>query len=373
MAYATIASRSNIFFTDSPWISSKLLSSHSSSLIQFNKKKKKKKCKGVSVPFVSASSASIPYPPINLEYLRREFSGHGATFEDIGETCIAKLKLENRSSATVVLSRGMVTSYKVPVWHGGKMELLHTWVSEEEDDEVVIQGGVSSAIFPDDQDLDEISSWSMPSGWILQGIAGDSQDYVQVELARRDVDNMLEMKQVITLGQETLSCELTVTNKNLSPVQIKCSLLSHLTVSTPEATYAVGLHGSNYVEKTPFLPCPETIIEEDEGEKPGFGGNKEEIEYEEQSNYKQLNEEMSRIYTCAPQSFTVIDRGRRNSVVVGREGLEEVYMFSPGSRGLESYSKSAYVCIGHSALLKPISLEPCSVWRAVQHVHNPNS
>lgn len=364
MAYATIASHNNIFVPVSPWRSSKLLSSPSTSLPQFNNNNNKnKEC---SLPLAAASSASISYPPINLEYLQREFSGHGATFEDIGETCIAKLALENGSSATVVLPRGMVTSYKVPVWHGGNVELLHTWVSEE-DGEVVIQGGVSSAFFSD-QDRVEERSLSMSSGWILQDITGDSKDYVQVKLARRDTDNMLEMKQIITLREETLSCDLVVSNTNLSPIQVKCSLLSHLTVSTPEATYAVGLQGSNYVETTPFLPCPEAVPEEEEEIKPGFGENEE----EEQSNYKKLNEEMSRIYTCAPQSFTVIDRGRRNSVVVGREGFEEVYMFSPGSR-LESYSKSAYVCIGQSALLNPITLKPGCVWRGVQHLHNPNS
>ena len=59
-------------------------------------------------------------------------------------------------------------------------------------------------------------------------------------------------------------------------------------------------------------------------------------------------------------------------MVVGREGFEEVYMYSPGSR-LESYTKSAYVCIGPSSLLSPISLESGCVWRGVLHLHNPNS
>lgn len=59
-------------------------------------------------------------------------------------------------------------------------------------------------------------------------------------------------------------------------------------------------------------------------------------------------------------------------MVVGREGFEEVYMYSPGSK-LESYTKSAYVCIGPSSLLNPISLDPGCVWRGVLHIHNPNS
>ncbi|KAL0897196.1 hypothetical protein Bca101_081157 [Brassica carinata] len=284
-------------------------------------------------------------------------------FEDIGETCVAKLKLDNGSSANVMLTRGVVTSYKVKVWHGGKVELLHTWVEQEQ--EVVIRGGVSSAFSSSDSDeSDDINEWT------LHGITGDSNDCVQVELRRSDKKiKEIEMKQIITLRGDTLSIELFVTNKGVSPVSIKgCSLVSYLTVSTPEATYAVGLEGSDFVEKTPFLPRFGLVQGEEEEEEEGKYG----LSGEEESNYKQLREEMSRIYTLAPNSFTIIDRGRRNSVVVGREGFEEVYMYSPGSK-LESYTKSAYVCIGPSSLLNPISLDPGCVWRGVLHIHNPNS
>ncbi|KAL0693119.1 hypothetical protein Bca4012_060299 [Brassica carinata] len=310
-----------------------------------------------------AASAASSYFPIDVEYLKREFSGHGATFEDIGETCVAKLKLDNGSSANVMLTRGVVTSYKVKVWHGGKVELLHTWVEQEH--EVVIRGGVSSAFSSSDSDeSDDINEWT------LHGITGDSNDCVQVELRRSDKKiKEIEMKQIITLRGDTLSIELFVTNKGVSPVSIKgCSLVSYLTVSTPEATYAVGLEGSDFVEKTPFLPRFGLVQGEEEEEEEGKYG----LSGEEESNYKQLSEEMSRIYTLAPSSFTIIDRGRRNSVVVGREGFEEVYMYSPGSK-LESYTKSAYVCIGPSSLLNPISLDPGCVWRGVLHIHNPNS
>ncbi|ESQ29928.1 hypothetical protein EUTSA_v10011597mg [Eutrema salsugineum] len=311
----------------------------------------------------SASAAASSYFPIDVEYLRREFSGHGATFEDIGETCIAKLKLDNGSSANVMLTRGMVTSYKVKVWHGGKVELLHTWVEQEgEEEEVVIRGGVSSAFSSSSVSDDDINEWS------LHGITGDSKDCVQVELRRNDkkISEETEMKQIVTLRGDTLSIELCVTNKGITPIRLEgCSLVSYLTVSTPEATYAVGLEGSDFVETAPFLPRFGVVQGEEAEDKAGLSG-------EEENNYKQLNEEMSRIYTCAPRSFTVIDRGRRNSVVVGREGFEEVYLYSPGSK-LESYTKSAYVCIGPSSLLNPISLDPGCVWRGVLHLHNPNS
>lgn len=175
------------------------------------------------------------------------------------------------------------------------MELLHTWVEQEqEQEEVVIRGGVSSA-FSSSDDTEE---------WSLHGITGDSENCVQVELRRSDKKiKEIEMKQIITLRGDTLSIELCVTNKGVSPISIKgCSLVSYLTVSTPEATYAVGLEGSDFVEKTPFLPRFGLVQgEEEEEDKYGLSG-------EEESNYKQLSEEMSRIYTLAPSSFTIIDR-----------------------------------------------------------------
>lgn len=236
------------------------------------------------------SSSSMP----NSDYKEK-----GNKFDTgAGETCIAKLKLDNGSSANVMLTRGMITSYKVRVWHGGKVELLHTWVEQEEED-VVVRGGVSSTFSSSDSDDDETNEWR------LHGISGDSKDCVQMELRRSDKKiKEIEMKQIISLREETLSIELFVTNKGISPITLEgCSLVSYLTVSTPEATYAVGLEGSDFVETTPFLPRFGVVQgeEEEEEEKSGFGG-------EEENNYKQLNEEMSRIYTFAPKSFTIIDR-----------------------------------------------------------------
>lgn len=69
--------------------------------------------------------------------------------------------------------------------------------------------------------------------------------------------------------------------------------------------------------------------------------------------------------------FLAMKQGRRNSVVVGRDGFKELYMFSPGSAH-ECYSKYSYICVGQSAVLEPIILGPEDVWRGGQHLHNPN-
>ncbi|XWS58271.1 hypothetical protein CRYUN_Cryun08bG0019600 [Craigia yunnanensis] len=225
--------------------------------------------------FPFPSVASIPYQPINVDYLEREFSGHGVTFEGIGDSCVAKIGLDNGSTVTLMLPSGLITSYKAPMWHGGTVELLHTSVSEGDEGEAVIQGGVSLAL---NCEGDNEVSWS-PSCWALRDIRGNSKDSIKVEQISSDSENMVETRHIVTLQEDVLSSDILVSNSTSSQLQRTGSLISHLTVSSPEATYALGLEGSTFLSMPPFL-----------------------------SNL-----------------------GRRNSVVVGREGFDEVYMFCPGS------------------------------------------
>lgn len=345
--------------------------------------------------FPLAAVASVPYIPANVDYLETQFSGHGVTFEGIGDSYVVKMGLENGSLASLMLPSGLITSYKAPMWHGGTLEVLHTTVTEE-DSGAVIQGGVSLAL---ECESDGGISWS-PSSWILQDVRGNAEELIQVEMVSSDSENMAEAKYIVTLQQDIISSEIVISNLKSLPLQLTGSVISHLTVSNLDATYAIGLEGSNFFSRTPFL-SNFGLIPPDFGQKnevgssqlwgqPGIrrflsGSNaknqnnadqverikKEEMEGEEEDNYKQLSSEMSRIYTSAPRNFTVIDRGRRNSVVVGRDGFKELYMFSPGSTH-ECYSKYTYICVGQSAVLKPIILGPEDVWRGGQHLHNPN-
>jgi hypothetical protein len=163
---------------------------------------------------------------------------------------------------------------------------------------------------------------------------------MQVELISRDLENMVEVKYILTLQEDILSSEIVVSNSKSSLLQLRGSILSHLTVSTPDATYAIGLEGSNFFNRPPFL-TNFGIIPPDFGQKneSGFGqlwgqmalkgplsgwGTRnpnandaaesslrergEEMAGEEDDNYKHLTEELSRIYTSAPRNFTVIDR-----------------------------------------------------------------
>ncbi|KAK7315658.1 hypothetical protein VNO77_34224 [Canavalia gladiata] len=331
--------------------------------------------------------ASVPYQPINFEYLEQEFSGHGVTFEGVGESCIAKMELKNGSTVTMMLPSGLITSYKAPMWHGGKVELLHTSVSEGEYGDVIIQGGVSLNLNFQTDDGEFLCS---PTNWVLHKIKGNAKESIQVELINRPSDDKIGLKYIVTLEEDVLSSELEISNSKSLPLQMKGSILSHLTVSSPAATYAMGLEQSSYCSKPPF-ESEFMLTPSDSSQEEGFGkmrnsphwttknlnkgaeGSQRNIEemQEEMDNYKQLGGNISCVYTYAPRSFTVIDRGRRNSVLIGRNGFDEMYLFSPGS-DVEIYSKYSYICVGQAAILKPIILSPEDVWKGGQYIHNPN-
>ncbi|XP_058722690.1 protein NDH-DEPENDENT CYCLIC ELECTRON FLOW 5-like [Vicia villosa] len=340
--------------------------------------------------------ASVPYQPINFDYLQQEFNGHGVTFEEVGGSCMAKMELKNGSIATILLQNGLITSYKAPMWHGGKVELLHTAVSEGEFGDAIIQGGVSLNFNFQSNDDDEVS-WS-PTNWVLHNIKGNAEESIKVELINKGPDGKIGLKYIVTLEEDGLGSELEISNSNSMPLQMKGSILTHFTVSNPEATYAIGLERSNYYIRPPFesefILSPSVSSEEKGLEKtwkssvkqffPGWGTSNQNNEAEgsqsdsedtigeEMDTYKQLKERISLVYTDAPRSFTLIDRGRRNSVLVGRNGFDETYLFSPGSSGVESYSKYAYICVGQAAVLQPIVLSSQNVWKGGQYLHNPN-
>lgn len=120
--------------------------------------------------------APSSYSPINVDYLEREFSGHGVSFTGIGDSCVVRMGLEDGSMANLMLPSGLITSYKPHMWHGGLMEVLHTAVSVGEDGGPVVQGGVSMDF---KCGTDGGITWS-PSTWALHDVRGSPQDSIQV-------------------------------------------------------------------------------------------------------------------------------------------------------------------------------------------------
>ncbi|XP_057737889.1 protein NDH-DEPENDENT CYCLIC ELECTRON FLOW 5 [Arachis stenosperma] len=341
---------------------------------------------------LAAVASSVPYQPTNnLDYLEKEeFIGHdGVTFEAVGDgSVVAKMELKNGSVVSMLLPSGVITSYKAPMWHGGTVELLHTAVSEGDHGAALIQGGVSSNFTFTTDDCQVSFS---PTHWVLSKIKSHPEESIKIELLNKSSEDKIGIKYIVTLEEDGLQSEFEVQNSMHSPLQITGSILSHLTVSSPEATYAVGLERSNYWRR-PLLesefilsPPPDSNYQEGFGKIwnipalqqliPHWGAtkdqNKEDMSGEEDDGYKNLRDKISLIYTDAPRSITVIDRGRRNSLSIGRIGLDEMYLFSPGSK-VEIYSKYSYILVGQTAIFKPIVVNPQDVWNGGQYIHNPN-
>lgn len=104
------------------------------------------------------------------------------TFETIGVTdgqqsSVVKMELDNGTMATVMLPSGLVTSFKLPLWHGETLEMLHTQVLKGvDDDDVIVRGGISLDL---SLQSDDIGIWS-PSGWSLLDVEGSSDTSIQV-------------------------------------------------------------------------------------------------------------------------------------------------------------------------------------------------
>lgn len=352
-----------------------------------------------------AMVSSTPPAAVDVESLKKEFRCRGVTFSGISDSYVVTMALENGSMAKLMLPAGLITSYKASMWHGGTVELLHTTVSNGEDGGTLIHGGVSLSFSSFDIHGNSNLSPALDS-WVLRKVTGNPQESIQVHLTSKDVQGSMEVEHILTLKGDLMSSEIIIRNLSASSsLRVVGSIMSHLTVSTPEATFICGLEGSDFFTTPPALTDFSLI-------HPSFGINKQssltnsdpgafpelfshwslrnethnldgdtkntmkdaekmlQVE-EEDDDYKNLAQEMSRIYTTAPRSFTIMDRGRRNSLILGRDGFDELYMFSPGSSH-DWYGKYAYICVGQAALLQPIILESNTEWRGAQHLFNPN-
>ncbi|RLN40816.1 protein NDH-DEPENDENT CYCLIC ELECTRON FLOW 5 [Panicum miliaceum] len=343
---------------------------------------------------LAPAKAADPSPaPVNVEYLAAEFAGHGVGFEPVGSSCAVKMALRNGSVAHLLLPSGLVTSYKPAMWHGTVTEVLHTNVAEGPGGRSVIRGGVSV-------DLrcagGGAGGWSPSGAWSLRDVRGNPTTSIEIELASAAPGNAASARCVVTLHPEALSTELAVTNNAPAPMALSCGVSNHLRVSTPDATYALGLQGSDYRSVEPAL-SEFSIIPPDyraAARQPaaagsarhrwanrGFdmilsGGGRDsgaaddQPDGEEDDDYKHMRDAMCRVYSHAPRDFTIIDRGRRNSVRLHRRGFEELYVFSPGSQ-YQWYGKYAYVVVG-PAMLEPVVLGPGDTWQGAQYLRNPN-
>jgi len=160
---------------------------------------------------------------------------------------------------------------------------------------------------------------------------------LQIELASAAPGNAAAARCVVTLHPEALATELAVMNGASSPMALTCAVPSHLRVSTPDATYALGLLGSDYRSVEPAL-SEFSIIPPDYGaaQQSAAGttarhrwanrgldmilsggqdrGAADEPDGEEDDDYKHMTDAMCRVYSNAPKEFTIIDRVKNKNL-----------------------------------------------------------
>ena len=73
-----------------------------------------------------------------------------------------------------------------------------------------------------------------------------------MELISSNSEEKVEINHIVTLQQDAISSEIVITNLRPSPLKLMGSIIGHLAISTPEATYAIGLESSNYFVKPPI-------------------------------------------------------------------------------------------------------------------------
>lgn len=124
---------------------------------------------------IAASSAA----PISADVHEERFGQKGVSFKDAAGLSIVELKIENGSSARIVLQTGVVSSYKAAMWHGGVEEMLHTQVSASGIAQgPVISGGIVLSV--SEFEKAEESLLSTDQCWNVEEVTSDPSQYVQV-------------------------------------------------------------------------------------------------------------------------------------------------------------------------------------------------
>ncbi|KAH9331127.1 hypothetical protein KI387_003235, partial [Taxus chinensis] len=268
---------------------------------------------------LTTKPSSVSYSMLNdAEYLENKFGGRGLKFSRNRGTCLVQMTVENGSSARLVLPHGLITSYEPLMWHGGYVEVLHTIASANS-----LQGGIGLIL----NNAQDGSSWSA-TDWVVHSVSAKPKDAIQVTLRCCNGDGMLSVKYVVTLYDKVLTTAVLVENISSSPVELTSSIMTHLTASTPDGAYAIGLKGCSYCTEPP-LPSEFNIvsnIREESKPSPGWSlmqnlfGKKEKRELEtgdagveskwvvENDDIAHLRNKMSRVYSTSREQMRFNDK-----------------------------------------------------------------
>ncbi|KAL2620395.1 hypothetical protein R1flu_000600 [Riccia fluitans] len=348
----------------------------------------------VSAPPVVCTSAKATSPsdPVTADVLQDKFGCQGVRFMEVAGFPFGEMKVKNRSSVRILIPGVHITSYKANMWHGGEEEMLHT-VRTQSGSLTSISSSFRGGIELKFNQLKDPLTSILPSAsspWRVESVDCQPSEYAQMTMTNvshpegvveQNARGLLQFKYVVTLCDDSLSAALVISNTGPVAVDFTGSILSHLAVGSAEGAFAVGLKGYRYrslvkqkqklFEPTNFFSQlwskkeSETTVEEMVRESSGRDA-RQELEggtwIVESEDYSQLHGGMDRLYTSPPDSFSVMDRGRRRSLVFERHGFPEFCLSNPGPDS-KMQDWNSFVCVGPTQSCQSVRLYDGREWR----------
>ena len=124
-----------------------------------------------------AAAEALPW---TVEDLEQKFGQAGVKFVEAAGYRIVEMRVNEGSSARIVLQNAVVSSYKSRMWHGGLEELLYTVVvpGEDESQRPTTVGGVALRVW--EVEAGSESNLAATDCWDVENVSSNPAQYVQV-------------------------------------------------------------------------------------------------------------------------------------------------------------------------------------------------
>ncbi|HVF41300.1 MAG TPA: D-hexose-6-phosphate mutarotase [Gemmatimonadaceae bacterium] len=221
-----------------------------------------------------------------------------------------------------------------------------------------IRGGIP-VVFPQFADTGPLPKhgWLRCASWEATGSIqeGDTTLVTLVteddEMSRNIWPHAYRAEMRITLGEESLSTELTILNRGTDAFTFTAALHTYLAVV--DVTYAelVGLNGTQYIDKVAA-----GVMRTD------------------RANVLRVTAETDRVYLGAPTLLRLIDCTRDTPIEIAASGFPDLVVWNPWKdraaalpdMGDEDYLRM--LCVEAALVANPHSLQPQQSWKGSQRL-----
>lgn len=280
---------------------------------------------------------------VDVASLDSSFGAQGVHI-DVGEGGLTRVILTNSagSVAEVYLYGAVATSWKIP----SGQDLLFVRPDAVFTGKKPISGGIPHCFPQFGPGVMQQHGFARNSTWDISSTEGGESPSVTLKLVDNEYtrgmwDFAFEALFKITLGGESLSTELSVTNTDSKPFEFTTALHSYFSAKVSGAKVS-GLKGLTYLdkEKDPSNPIKAEETRE-EVTFPGF---------------------VDCVYLKAPSEL-VLDNGEGKTIAISSKGWSDAVLWNPHLT-MEACYKD-FVCV-ENAQMDPVSLQPGATWVASQ-------